>query len=90
MNILKRILLFLGIFLLFGCGFILNNLSDRHPNYSINLSIKDDQSHAIKAGFAKVPITPSGFDTWNDVWVNKSIINWFICLILFFIISHIE
>ncbi|MBT4635713.1 MAG: hypothetical protein HOB99_03820 [Candidatus Marinimicrobia bacterium] len=67
MNILKRIILFFGIFLLFGCGFIINNLSDRHPDYSINLSIKDDQSHPIKAGFAKVPITPSGFDTWNDI-----------------------
>ncbi|MBT3180279.1 MAG: hypothetical protein HOB40_07045 [Candidatus Marinimicrobia bacterium] len=70
MNIFKRVLIFLGVILLFGCGFIINNLSDRHPDYSVNISIKDNQPHPIKAGFAKVSITPSGFDTWNDVDSN--------------------
>ncbi len=45
----------------------LYNLRDRHPNYSIDLNIKALKSpQVISAGFAKMPITPTIIDTWND------------------------
>lgn len=45
----------------------LYNLRDRHPNYTIDLNIKASSSpQSISAGFAKMPITPTIIDTWND------------------------
>ena len=38
---------------------------DRHPNYLIDINLKSTQNE-MRAGFAKVDITPVGFESWTD------------------------
>jgi len=43
------------------------NWRDRHPDYSIDIKIKSNNSNKVlNAGFAKAKITPTIIDTWND------------------------
>lgn len=63
---LKVILILLLIFAVFFVAYTLYQFRDRHKNYSIDLKINATQSAEIKAGFSKVDITPTDFDTWTD------------------------
>jgi hypothetical protein len=64
-KVLYGFLIFLGI-LLFGTWlYSLHQFRDRHPSYVIDINLKSSQNELL-AGFAKVDITPQGFETWND------------------------
>ena len=53
--------------LLFGIWiYSLYQFRDRHSGYSVDINLKSSQNE-ILAGFAKVDITPQGFETWTDV-----------------------
>lgn len=47
-------------------GFASYQLRDRHPDYQVDLSLYSE-SGEILAGFSKVNLTPTGFETWEDV-----------------------
>ncbi len=65
---LKSIGIILLIVLIALVSFFMYNWRDRHPNYSINLKIENTETpQIITAGFAKMAITPTVVDTWNDV-----------------------
>ncbi len=67
---MKRIFKWLGLFILLAVFavscIIMYNWRDRHPDYSIDVTIENKDQSTIKAGFAKRPITPIIVDTWND------------------------
>lgn len=67
---MKRIFKWLGLFILLAViavsCIIMYNWRDRHPDYSIDVTIENKNQSTIKAGFAKKPITPTIVDTWND------------------------
>lgn len=68
MSVIKKvsIVTLILIFLLFGS--LINNLSDKHPNYTVDLNINPTaQPGPIQVGFGKMVITPLVVDTWNDV-----------------------
>ena len=72
---MKKIFKGLGLFILLvvivvSCIFIYN-WRDRHPDYAIDIKIKNKNQGTIKAGFAKKPITPTIVDTWNDANANN-------------------
>ena len=68
MNNLKITFVFSLLLFIVGCSFIRRNLSDRHPGYEVNLAVKPAENPStIRSGFSKISITPTGFDTWNDV-----------------------
>ena len=68
MKIVKRSLIFILIILLFGVGFLYNNISDKHPGYTIDININTPSTiRKLKVGFAKIPITPDIPDSWNDI-----------------------
>lgn len=46
------------------------NLRDRHPGYSIDLTIESKGPSPLRAGFAAVAITPTYMEPWNDVDSN--------------------
>lgn len=46
--------------------FTLHQFRDRHKGYLVDLDIKAYHSATFKAGFSKVDITPTDFDTWTD------------------------
>lgn len=46
----------------FGYG----NMRDKHPGYSIDLTIRAGQENPLKAGFAARTITPRYFEPWHD------------------------
>src|SRR5690554_4734275 len=75
MKLLKKGLKVLGItllLLLIGAAIMaINNWRDRHPDYTVDLKIKNDIPRPINAGFAKRPITPTIVDTWNDANGNN-------------------
>ncbi|MEX2566658.1 MAG: hypothetical protein WD431_11995 [Cyclobacteriaceae bacterium] len=39
---------------------------DRHRGYELDLHLSSNEATEIKAGFSKVDISPTGFDTWDD------------------------
>lgn len=47
-----------------------NNLRDRNPGYSIDLTIESKEPQIMRAGFAAVTITPEYMEPWNDVDSN--------------------
>lgn len=68
---MKKWLLRIGIlFLLIVIGiasWVMYNWRDRNPDYSIDIKIRHlNPASAMTAGFAKMPITPTIVDTWND------------------------
>lgn len=68
---MKKWLLGIGIVLLLIIvvisSWMMYNWRDRHPEYSLDLKIKSsDTPQSIATGFAKMPITPTVIDTWND------------------------
>lgn len=72
---MKRDFKGLGLFILLAvfvvsCIFIYN-WRDRHPDYAIDIKFENKNPSAIKAGFAKKPITPTIVDTWNDANANN-------------------
>ena len=69
---MKKWLLGIGIiFLLFVMiisAWLMYNWRDRSPDYSIDIKVRHlNPAKTITAGFAKMPITPTVIDTWNDV-----------------------
>ena len=53
--------------LIAGVVFISNNLRNRHPGYSVDLSIQNSPENDLMVGFAAIPITPDIPDQWDDV-----------------------
>ncbi len=53
-------------------SWLMYNWRDRHPEYSLDLKIKSSNTpQSISTGFAKLPITPTIIDTWNDANNNS-------------------
>jgi hypothetical protein len=67
---MKVALLLLGAILIVLLGYSWAQLKDRHPGYRLEVAISGEQEVEMRAGFAKVDITPKAFDTWNDVSGN--------------------
>jgi len=65
-KVLYGFLIFLTISLFGIWMFSLYQFRDRHNGYGIDINLKSSQNE-IFAGFAKVDITPQGFETWTDV-----------------------
>jgi len=63
----KWILLIFAALILLLFVVLYLNVRDRHPGYSIDLSIKSDQQMVLKVGFSAVSITPEIPDRWTDV-----------------------
>jgi len=59
------------LIVLIAVGFMLSNMRDRHPDYSLNLFLPDREmlveDTILQIGIAKLPITPEVIDTWTDV-----------------------
>lgn len=56
-----------GLFII-GFGYLYNNISDKHPGYSVDINIiNHSEPNGIHVGFAKISISPNIIDTWNDV-----------------------
>jgi hypothetical protein len=67
MSSLLKTVLTTFILILVAMGlFTLYQFRDRHKGYELNIHLKSSQNSVIQAGFAKVDITPKGFDTWED------------------------
>jgi len=65
---LKTIGIIITALLIIVVSIFLYNWRDRHPDYSVDLKIEASETpRSIIAGFAKMPITPTVIDTWNDV-----------------------
>ncbi|TDQ19105.1 hypothetical protein DFQ04_0922 [Algoriphagus boseongensis] len=66
---MKKALLALSILVsllvLIGIGLGIYRFRDRHSGYGIDISLKSPKQ-ILKAGFSKVNITPSFFETWTD------------------------
>lgn len=58
-------LIFLVIAILGIWLYSLHQFRDRHPDYEVDINLKSSQNEVL-AGFAKVDITPKGFETWTD------------------------
>jgi len=69
-KIIKWFGLFLLLLILVASIFILYNLRDRNPGYSIDLNIQPGEPGLISAGFSALTITPEVPDQWFDV--NKN------------------
>lgn len=67
MKIIRNIgITLLILFVLIG-AYAYSNLRDRHPGYSIDLTIESKEPGVMQAGFAAVTITPEYMEPWNDV-----------------------
>lgn len=64
-KLLKIILISLGVLILATWLYSMYQFRDRHPNYLIDINLKSTQNE-VQAGFAKVDITPVGFESWTD------------------------
>ena len=68
MKLIKYLLLAFVFLLVLLLVRVKYNLRDRHPDFDIDISIKNTgQTSSISVGFAKMPITPEITDTWNDL-----------------------
>ncbi|WP_149275326.1 hypothetical protein [Pareuzebyella sediminis] len=47
-------------------GILVYNWRDRHPDYGIDINLKNHQPDILTVGVAKRTITPQIVDTWND------------------------
>lgn len=64
-KLLKIFLTVIGILILGLGSYSLYQFRDRHPNYQIDINLKSSLNE-VQAGFAKVDITPKGFESWID------------------------
>ncbi len=64
--ILLRISIGITIVLTALLVFSVIQLRDRHSGYEIDLNLKSSAMQIPEIGFARLSITPEGFDTWND------------------------
>lgn len=75
MKTLKKGLKIVGsiflLLLLVAASITVYNWRDRHPEYTVDIKIKNNTPGPIKAGFSKKPITPTIVDTWNDANGNN-------------------
>ncbi len=63
----KRFLAFFAILILILLIYFYSNVRDRHPEYHVDLSVKNEQPGLLKVGFSAVSITPQVADRWTDV-----------------------
>jgi hypothetical protein len=63
---LKGVFLFFGLLLLLIFAYTKYQYRDRHKGYDLEVSYISSTPTVLRAGFAKVDITPIDFDTWND------------------------
>ncbi|NOX67333.1 MAG: hypothetical protein GXO85_16420, partial [Chlorobi bacterium] len=68
---MKKLFLWIGIIILLIVivisSWVMYNWRDRNPDYSIDIKIRHlNPPRTMTAGFAKMPITPTIVDTWND------------------------
>lgn len=63
---LKFSLSFLLVLAIILVSYTLYQFRDRHNGYSVDLQINSELPVNVKAGFSKVDITPTDFDTWID------------------------
>lgn len=63
---LKVSLILLLVFAVFFVSYTFYQFRDRHKGYAVDVKINAEHAAEIKAGFSKVDITPTDFDTWTD------------------------
>ena len=63
----KRFLLFFIFLIFILLAYLYSNVRDRHPGYSIDISVKSENPDVLKVGFSAVSITPEIHDRWTDV-----------------------
>ena len=63
----KRFLLFFIFLFFILLAYFYSNVRDRHPGYSIDVSVKSENPDVLKVGFSAVKISPLIHDSWNDV-----------------------
>ena len=63
---LKRIIIVI-LFLVLGLAiYFYIQVHDRHPGYSVDIDVSNDQPTVLKVGFSAVKITPTITDQWTD------------------------
>ena len=62
----NRFLILIGFLLLILIVFLFTNVRDRHPDYAIDLNVKNDNPALLRVGFAAAKISPKIHDTWVD------------------------
>lgn len=63
----KRFLIFFIAIIILLSGYLYFNVRDRHPDYHVDLNIKNDSPTVLSIGFSAQSITPEIPDTWTDV-----------------------
>lgn len=63
---IKVALTLLVLLIVLAVGYGYYQFRDRHTGYSIDLFLENKMPGTLQAGFAKVDISPVGFDTWED------------------------
>ncbi len=67
MKWLKRTGIVLVIIIIISAIWMITNIRNRHPGYSVDLKIDAAETEGpLSAGFAAFPITPTVVDTWTD------------------------
>jgi hypothetical protein len=64
---IKRVFLVIVLLTLVLAVYFYFNVKDRHPDYTIDLNIKNSGEVILKVGFSAVRITPEVADRWTDV-----------------------
>lgn len=67
---LKVSIIVLGIILFIASIYTWYQFKDRHSGYTLDIHVKATSKGQVKAGFGKIDITPTNFDTWTDVSGN--------------------
>lgn len=67
---LKLSILILGTLFFIAAIYTWYQFKDRHPGYSLDIHLQASSKGEVKAGFGKIDITPTSFDTWTDVSGN--------------------
>ncbi len=63
----KRFLILFAGFIVILLAYFYYNARDRHPNYHVDISIKNEIQSELKVGFSAISITPEISDRWTDV-----------------------
>jgi hypothetical protein len=64
---LKIFFIVFGILIISVLVWMYTNIRDRHPGYEVSISVTNNTSAPLRAGFAALPITPEVPDRWTDV-----------------------
>lgn len=63
----KSFLSLFSFLLIILIGYLYLNVRDRHPDYHVDISVKNSSPAVMKVGFSAVSISPEIIDHWTDV-----------------------